>query len=130
MIAIDTNVLVRLIVKDDEIQARKALKLIQSQEQSNVFIATVVICEMSWVLESCYQLKKPEIIRIFESLLRVKQFNVQASDVVWRALTAYECSQAEFSDCLISAVSKLHGAAYVTTFDKRAAKSEGFQLVS
>lgn len=127
MIAIDTNVLVRLIVEDDDIQAHKALKLLQ--QHNEVFISTVVICETAWVLESCYDIKKNKLIEVFENILRVEQFDVEYSESIWLALNEYKKINADFSDCVIGAIAKTKGHYPVATFDKKAAKSAFFKLI-
>lgn len=55
MYAIDTNVLVRIIVKDDELQAKKALQYVKKHK--NIFISHIVLCEFSWVCAACYEVK-------------------------------------------------------------------------
>ena len=127
MIAIDTNVLVRLIVDDDNIQARKALKLVE--DESEVFISTIVLCKAAWVLESCYALKKSELINTFEQVLRINQFNIEYSEAIWQALNEYKKVNADFSDCIIATIAKANNCDTVTTFDNQAAKSDLFTLI-
>lgn len=125
--AIDANVLVRVLVKDDLKQSKKALAFIQ--QNSPVFIGAIVLVESIWVLESCYQIKKPELITILESLFRVKQFEVEHIDACLVALKEYAVSNADFSDCLIGAVAQEQGCELTVTFDKKAAKSVFFALL-
>jgi len=127
MIGIDTNVLVRLIVEDNDIQARKALKYLE--KHSDVFISAIVICETAWVLESCYDLKKDELINVFENILRVDQFIIEHSEQVWIALNEYRKFNTDFSDCIVGAIAKSNDCDFVATFDKKAAKSQFFELI-
>ena len=127
MIAIDTNVLIRLIVEDDDIQARKALNFLKQHKE--VFISVVVVCEAAWVLESCYNVKKDKLVKVFENILRVDQFNIESSESIWLALNEYKKINADFSDCIIGAIAKTNGHQPVVTFDKKAAKSSFFKLI-
>lgn len=127
MISIDTNILIRIIVEDNDIQAQKALKLINKEQE--VFISALVICETAWVLESSYKLKKDEIIDVFENILRVSQFNIERSDAIWLALNEYKRINMDFSDCLIGAVAKINDSSPVMTFDKNASRSNLFKLI-
>jgi len=127
MIAIDTNVLVRLIVEDNDIQARKALKFLE--KHSEAFISAIVICEAAWVLESCYEFKKEVLVNVFENILRVDQFFIEHSEQIWVALNEYKKFNIDFSDCVIAAIAKLNDCDFVATFDKKAAKSQLFELI-
>ncbi len=71
MLGIDTNVLVRFLVRDDEAQFEKANRLIKREvsAKEDVFVSLIVLLETEWVLRSRYSLQKAEIIRAFSSLL-------------------------------------------------------------
>ena len=114
MISIDTDVLICLIVEDDDIQSHKALTLL--------FISASVICEAAWILEPCYNLKRLEIIDVFENILRVDQFVIEYSESIWLALNEFKKNNADFSDCIIGTIAKTNGHHPVVTFDKKAAK--------
>lgn len=127
MIAIDTNVLVRLMVNDSPQQALLAQKRIQ--QEGLVFIPLIVMVETAWVLSSVYDLSKAELIRTMEEILSVSQFSVENSDIIWRALADFKKSNADFSDCVISRSAQLHDCKITVTFDKKAAQVPGFQLL-
>jgi predicted nucleic-acid-binding protein len=127
MKAIDTNILVRIIIKDDETQAKKALYYIK--QNAEIFISLLVLCELSWVCIACYDLKKNELVKIIDNILRTGEFNVESSETVWTALHEYRSTNADFSDCLIGAIAKHHGCSKVATFDKKASNSHFFELV-
>lgn len=65
MIAIDTNIIVRLMTRDDEEQYQKSLKVFQNQ---NIFIADTVILETEWVLQFAYKFKSIEICQAFRKV--------------------------------------------------------------
>src|SRR5438105_7717489 len=130
MIGLDTNVLVRYIAQDDERQGAKAARFIEQEcsEMRPAFIAVVVLCEIAWVLEDCYETRKPDVIAILERVLRTKQFVVETAETVWKAVRLFETSRADFADCLIDRIGAAHGCEYTTTFDKAAAKT-GMRLL-
>jgi predicted nucleic-acid-binding protein len=73
VIGIDTNILVRLITRDDEKQTQVALDYL-SNSSTPFVINHIVICELVWVLESAYKYDKKQIIKALECILKVKQF--------------------------------------------------------
>lgn len=127
MNAIDTNVLVRIIIRDDESQLKKAVAYVKEHEL--VFVTIIVLCEFSWVCVSCYGLKRNELVMALENLLRNEQFEVENSDAVWTALHIFKNTNADFSDCIISAIAKLHHCNSIGTFDKKATSIPNFELI-
>ncbi len=126
MKAIDTNFLVRILVRDDEIQAHRALAYVQ---QGEVFISQIVLCELVWVLEECYDINKEELISVLESVLKTDQFIIENSDTVWTALGVYRKYSLDFADCLIGVSARQNSCEVTGTFDKKAARCELFELV-
>lgn len=127
MKAIDTNVLVRIIVRDDEMQARRALKYVK--REGEVFISLIVLCETLWVLEDCYNVHKTELSNILETILKTEQFALENSDIAWNALREYVQHTMDYADCLIATIAKYYNCENTGTFDKKAAKSELFELI-
>ena len=130
MIGLDTNVLVRYIAQDDPRQAAKATRLIEEDcsELRPAFIAAIVLCELVWVLEDCYETGKPDIVAILQRVLRTKQFVVEVAETVWKALRLFEANRSDFADCLIDCIGAAHECEYTATFDKAAAKA-GMRLL-
>ena len=130
MIGLDTNVLVRYIAQDDRRQAAKATHLIEEEcsETRPGFVATIVIAELVWVLESCYGSAKAEIVTVLQRILRTKQLVVQEAETTWKAVRLFEASKADFADCLIERISATHECEYTSTFDKHAT-STGMRLI-
>jgi predicted nucleic-acid-binding protein len=91
MKGLDTNVLVRYLVKDDPEQAEKAIAYIQKLVASgeNCFINHLVLCELVWVLESAYGYKKKQIADVLQKLLMTKQFEIELKDTARRAINEY-----------------------------------------
>lgn len=131
MIGLDTNVLIRYLVQDDPRQAEQASSYIESNctDDSPCFIGQIVLCELAWVLESNYNQDREQIASIIEQLLQVGQLEVMEPEVVWRALTDYKNSSADFPDHLLARVNESRGCDVTVTFDKKAAKQQSFRML-
>lgn len=130
MIGLDTNVLVRYVAQDDPKQSPKASALIESFTiNSPGFVTAVSVIELVWVLQSCYESTKSQIILVLETLLRTRELKIENADVVWQALRLFSDSKADFADCLIERSAKAAGCDYVVSFDSKAIKTTGMQAV-
>lgn len=132
MTGIDTNVLIRYLVQDDEAQAEIASEFIESKctDENPGFINLIVLCEVCWVLSGAYRQKRADIANVIDSLLQVRQFEVQETSVVWKALSDFRVSNADFSDHLI-AYSNLHNGCDATvTFDRKTAKQPAMRGIT
>src|SRR5438552_15773932 len=105
MIAADTNVLVRLLVRDDPRQASAVDRLFDrlTESKEKCLVTDVVLCEMEWVLESAYGAKRIQIASAIEEFLAAPLFEFEERRIVETALEAYRGSRSDFSDCLIGA---------------------------
>lgn len=131
MIGLDTNVVVRYIMQDDAKQAAVATKLIEGlTSEEPGFIPLVSVVELVWVLSSAFDLKRAEIAKVLEVLLRSRQLVVNQAEHVVRALRAYEAGSADFADCLIERTAAAAGCVRTMTFDVSAAKSAGMVLLN
>ena len=132
MIALDTNVLVRFLVRDDEGQARRARALIEAAAAAGnpCLITSPVLCELEWVLEGVYGASRADIAGTVRDLLTTPPFVVEDEAVTRRALAAYVKGRADFSDYLIGQLGRAGGARTTYTFDRALRNAEGFaQLV-
>ena len=115
---VDTNVLIRLIVKDDELKYSAILKLVQKVENNEVtlIVPTVVIAECCWLLKSFYKVEK---YLISEYLLDIiESENVEAEeDVALEALRLYSQKNVDFADALLSMKAKSNIP--ILTWDKK-----------
>lgn len=125
MIGIDANILVRYIVQDDPAQSRLATRLIETECSAATpgYISLVVLVELVWVSESCYDAGRSDIAQIVQRLLSVRQLVVQDAEVVWKALRRFKGSKADFADSLVEQLALAAGCSSVMTFDKAAAKT-------
>lgn len=131
MLGIDTNVLVRFLVRDDEAQFEKARKLIKREVSAGrrVFVNQLVLMETEWVLRSRYDVKKGQIMDSISGLLDANDIQIEDEPSVEEALFVWRDSNAEFADCLIGAKNRRLGCRGTATFDQKALKSPGFVSV-
>jgi predicted nucleic-acid-binding protein len=123
MVAIDANVLVRLLIDDDDAQSATARALLKAH--APVFISHVVLAETGWVLTSAYGFTRDKLGHLIEMPLDADGFVLQDPPVVQAALAAFQKSKADFSDCLIMRVAQKAGAGLLATFDDKVAKVPG-----
>ena len=130
MIGIDTNVLVRYVVQDDARQAAAASHFIETtlSEVEPGWIASVVLCEFVWVLESAYGYARSSIVATLQRLFEVDRFRVETPALAWRALAEYRVG-GDFSDALIALGNEHEGCAYTATFDRAASKLKQMRLL-
>jgi len=131
MVGIDTNVLIRYIVQDDPIQAKLATRFIEHNCTTDTpgFINWIVLCEVVWVLKRAYGYNKPIIINVLRQILLTAEFNIENSDVMWKALKEFESGQADFSDYIIGNSNLENGCEYTITFDKSVSGNPNFLLL-
>jgi predicted nucleic-acid-binding protein len=132
VLGLDTNVLVRYLVRDDQQQFEKARRLIKHEADKGepVLVSLLVLLETEWVLRSRYELSKPEIVSAFSTLLDVADLVFEDEPSVERALYSWKDSIADFADCLIEARNRRLGCQATVTFDAKALKLAGFSSVS
>ena len=128
MLGVDTNVLVRFLVRDDEAQFEKARKLIKRELAAgrSVFVSHLVVMETEWVLRSRYGLPKPLMIEAISGLLDAADVQFEDEPAVEEALFIWKDATADFADCLISAKNRRLGCRATATFDTKAAKLPWF----
>ena len=130
MIALDTNVLIRYLVRDDTEQADIARALMESLAEDHPgYICREVALELVWVLGRIYDYSRDQIATILEVLVRSEALVVEASDDVATAASRYRMGGADFSDLMILAAAERSGANPLYTFDKKASQLEGVTLL-
>jgi len=128
MLGLDTNVLVRFLVQDDQSQFERARHLIgrESRTGGGVLISLLVLLETEWVLRSRYNLTKPEILSAFSELLASIEVHFEDEHSVGAALFAWKDASADFADCLIGARHRALGCRATASFGTKASKLPGF----
>ncbi len=124
MRAVDTNVLVRLVTRDDAEQVAAAEAFVAR----GAWVPHLVLVEAMWVLSSVYELAPRDIATAVEMLLNHKDLTVQDSDVVAAALARFrKKTSLSFSDCLMLEVARKAGHLPLGTFDRELGKLDGAQ---
>lgn len=128
MIALDTNVLVRFLVEDDEAQSAAAAALIEETLSTGegLFVSDIVLCETVWVLTASYRVKRPTTISVLRELLRARQVAFSTPDGISRALDAFARGRGDFADYLIREHARAAGCDHVATFDRTLFGEPGF----
>jgi len=131
VIALDTNVLVRLVLYDDEAQARAVERLFirARREQTPLFVADVVLCELVWVLTRRSGLSRADIANALDRLLRTELVVVADAATAENALAAYRAGKGDFADYLIREQSRAAAVTEVVTFDRALKGESGFRVL-
>ena len=122
MRAVDTNILVRLVTRDDPKQVEAAEQFVAS----GAWVSHVVLVEVVWVLESVYELDHVQLATAIEMLLGHRDLTLQDGDVVEAALGHYHRKPSlGFSDCLVLEIARKAGHLPLGTFDRGLGKLAG-----
>jgi predicted nucleic-acid-binding protein len=124
MRAVDTNLLVRLIVRDDPVQVRTAEDFIGG----GAWVSHLVLAETTWVLDAVYERTAEQVGMAVDMLLNHKEITLQDGEVVTTALEQFrERPALGFSDCLVVEIARKAGHLPLGTFDRDLAKIDGVQ---
>lgn len=115
MIALDTNVLVRLFVADDELQAKRAAQLIEAEPR--VFVCKTVVLEFVWVLAAVYATPRASLIQALETLAGLEKVELEDRTTVENAIALYTKGLEDFADALHLCSSS--GSDGFATFDRK-----------
>lgn len=131
MIGVDTNVLLRWLVRDQligeaEFDQQQALSSLFESGDEQLFINEIVVAEIAWVLKQRAKLPKAQIVDVIDGLLNMERMVVKDKEILLAALDRYSQFPGDFSDHLIGEVNTRNGCRTTLTFDKAAAKSEHF----
>ncbi len=131
MIAVDTNVLVRYLVRDDAAQAEAARELLEdlSVERPG-FICREVMVEVVWVLDRAYGFARGQIATVVDGLVTTASLVVEEADAVAKAAARYGIGGPDFADLMILAAADRSGARRLYTFDRRLSRLDGAALVA
>jgi len=131
VIAVDTNVLVRLLVNDDEAQAGKARRLFQAQADvdASIWIADTVLVETAWTLTRAYSRPRADLVLALRALASHATAALESPEAVRLAIDSYERGPADFADCLLCAKALQAGCDSVATFDRGMKGLPGVKLL-
>lgn len=127
MVAIDTNILIRVLVDEPDApwQTEAARRFVASNDR--IYIPQIVQVECVWVLRSVYAFEKLEIAERLIELTRTR-YILQGERTFLKALQLYRTSSADFADCLILAEAQEQGC-LLFSFDKKLGKETGARLL-
>ena len=132
MIGLDTNLLVRLFVEDDPKQTKLAARFIgkHCSPANPGFVDRIALCETVWVLTSAYDYSHSAVARVVRDLIASADIVLEDGDLVDTALSIFERGGIDLSDALMAQVNRARGCTTTATFDRKAARLDGFTLVS
>jgi len=132
MKALDTNVLVRFLVKDDAEQAQQVYNLFKQAEnhEQRLFVPILVVLETIWVLQAVYGVEDQDILAVLNDLLMMPVLIFETQSVLHTFIGAAKGNNFDLADLLIAHSARGHHCEKVLTFDKKAAKFAGFELIN
>ena len=132
MNGLDTNILLRFFLPDDVKQGKAAKEFLTRHctPQDPGFVNLIVLCELVWTLERAYRLPRSDIAKLISAMLANRALVLEARDQVTAALQRFEASSMDFPDLLIGGINRAQGCETTITFDRKAAKLDGFRLLS
>jgi predicted nucleic-acid-binding protein len=131
MIGLDTNILIRYLTQDDRAQSAKATEILEHRLTRNNpgFVSVVVMVETAWVLDRAYGLTAQEVATAIERLLQVEVLAIENEQEVFTAMVALKQGRGSFADALIAGLGARAGCTRTLTFDQKANRLPGFELV-
>jgi len=131
MASLDTNVLVRWLVDDDPAQSETVRQLLAkaAAHEEPLFIPSTVLLELEWVLRKNYGRDKPDVLRMLNALLDSRELVFENEAAIERALHLYRLGNADFGECLHVGISSAAARDPLWTFDRKASRLSGAQLL-
>jgi predicted nucleic-acid-binding protein len=131
MTGLDTNVIVRFLMKDDAEQAAAATKAFaEFTTAAPGFVCREVLVELVWVLQKIYRLPRTDIADAIEGLLSAREIVVESADQIAVAVDRLRKGGAGFADQMIALAGQGAGCQATVTFDRKAAGLPGMSLLS
>lgn len=129
MIGLDTNVLVRFVTQDEPRQSRRAVELIRTAAESGepLYVSTIVLCELVWVLRGAYRHSRPEIARVLDAVIETPEWVIEDRDLARLALADYGAGIGDFADMLLGYRNRSSGCGVTVTFDRPLERSSLFR---
>ncbi len=130
MKGIDTNITIRFLIGDDELQAKIVYNIFKKaeSEKKELFVPLLVILELIWVLESVYEVARTEILDSISELMLMPILKFEHQSALQQFTHSAQDNRYDLSDLLIANSAKAQGCETVITFDKKASKSNLFEL--
>jgi predicted nucleic-acid-binding protein len=128
VIGLDTNVLVRLLVRDDESQFKRARDLVSEAAKSGrrLYVSEIALCELVRVLSVSYGLGRAEITSALERVLEAQEVFFDDAQRLGEAIRRYARGRGDFADHLIALQGRSAGCEATATFDRKLHREPGF----
>ncbi len=132
MMAVDTNLLIRFLTRDDESQARAVYSLFKRAGESRepLWVPLLVVLETIWVLESAYGKSRSEVLLGLEDLAGLSALKFEREPVIRALIVEGRRSKCDLSDLLIALSAQASGCETVFTFDRKALQSPLFRSLT
>ncbi|GLK57785.1 putative nucleic-acid-binding protein [Methylopila capsulata] len=129
MIGVDTNILVRLFTGDDEVQAAAAARFVDKAEEP-VFVNVIVVLETLWTLKRACRFDEDRLVMILRKLTEHPAITCSHKDLMRDAAHRTKEEGGDVADNLIASMNRSAGCSTTCTFDREAALSDGFTLLT
>jgi len=128
VLAVDTNVLVRILIDDPGAARQCAAARKLAGTAGKVYVSQVVQIETVWVLESVYGFARAELAQALDRVMENQSFALQHADIFHAALAEFRAGPADFSDYVILNQARSENAK-LATFDRKLGKLAGARLL-
>lgn len=128
---VDTNVLIRLLIRDDDLKRKSCEKLLQRAKRKEIalYLIPVTILEIVWVLEKYYKLDRKTVRELVEAVLNTPELKCEMEEIFRNALRSYEEKKIKFADAVISYWALEKGFSAIYTYDEKDFKKiEGIEI--
>jgi predicted nucleic-acid-binding protein len=131
MIALDTNIIIRFLVRDARKQANAVYRRFKQAESDHetLFVPLVAVLETIWVLESAYDKSRAEILDALADLRSMPILRFEKDEVLQMLLAEGKSGNIDLADLLIAHSASSCGCEAGITFDKKAAQLPFFTLL-
>ncbi|TKT75372.1 type II toxin-antitoxin system VapC family toxin [Aquamicrobium sp. LC103] len=132
MIGVDTNVLLRLYVADDDKQHQAAVAFFSERTENDpAYICLIVLIEFVWSLRRTYKYPRDEVTALAARLLEARDIYVERADLIAEALDITGKSRIGLADAIIAIANLADGCTHTVTFDNKAARElNGVELLT
>ena len=130
MIGVDTNVLMRYLLRDDKQQSQQAKAIMDGfTQQQPGFISITTLLEAMWLLRQTYKMPREDVLQIAHALVVSTSIHIQAESTVDEAIEIAQRGNFDLPDVLVSIFGRDAGCSHTLTFDRKAAMIPGMMLI-
>jgi len=130
MIGLDTNVVIRHLVQDDQDQSQAASALMDTLTETEPgYLSVIAVVEVYWVLRRAYRISAERCVELLSNLVDTRELRIDQESVVRAALDASD-DGLEFPDAVIAELGHTAGCHYTMTFDRPAARTGRMRLMT